>query len=223
MSGGAYPAVLGITINGVNVNTVTLFFALLAGLAALTTLIVGLSAVAGDRFGAIATIRPVAVEFAAAVALTATFGSLYLSEIVGYEPCRLCWVQRVFMYPAALLLVAALVLRRRNSGDGDWSSLTGPARRLVAAAGVWALIGLPVAAFHRYEQAVGGVGDFCDQDNPCSLRWVEEFGFVTIPVMAGVGFVTIATMAAVALKSGAPDQTQAPRNVGDSLAPLEHH
>lgn len=33
------------------------------------------------------------------VACVATLGSLYLSEILGYEPCKLCWFQRILMYP----------------------------------------------------------------------------------------------------------------------------
>ena len=62
------------------------------------------------------------------------------------------------------------------------------------AAGALAVPGLAVAVFHRYEQAFGGVGDFCDADNPCSLRWVNEFGFMTIPTMAGIGFFTVAVL-----------------------------
>lgn len=38
------------------------------------------------------------------VALVATLGSLYLSEIRHFNPCPLCWFQRIFMYPQAILL-----------------------------------------------------------------------------------------------------------------------
>ena len=150
---------------------------------AIVALLVALASLAsyftGDKLGIWAAVRPLAHEFAAAVAVTATLGSLYLSEVADYRPCRLCWVQRGFMYPAALLLVAALAARK------DW---------LARIAGVWAVLGLGVSVFHRYEQAYGGVGEFCEQDNPCSLVWVREFGIITIPTMAGIGFLTIATM-----------------------------
>ena len=196
----------------------TLFFALLAGLATLVTLSIAVSAATRDPLGINAAIRPVAVELAAAVAVTATLGSLYLSEIVGYEPCRLCWIQRGFMYPAALLLVLALVLNR-----GADRSLSGVARGVVAGAGLLALIGLPVSVFHRYEQAAGGVGEFCDQDNPCSLRWVEEFGVVTIPVMAGVGFVTIIALVALALgRQTTVTATDHQNSIEAQQAELEH-
>lgn len=43
------------------------------------------------------------------VALIATIGSLYFSEIRGFRPCVLCWYQRIMMYPLAVVLgVAAL-------------------------------------------------------------------------------------------------------------------
>jgi disulfide bond formation protein DsbB len=165
-----------------SVDAVTLFFALLALVAGLSSAAAVGSVLSGDRFGLWAALRPLAVEFAAAVAVTATAGSLYLSEVVGYTPCQLCWVQRAFMYPAALALVGAALTRRPV---------------LAWVGGGLAAIGLPIAIFHRYDQAVGGAGGVCDEANPCSLKWVEEFGFVTIPTMAALGFLAIATFVAL--------------------------
>lgn len=161
------------------VDTITLFLALLAVVAILTSVVSLVSWFTGDRLGVWAAIGPVAVEFAAAVAITAMLGSLYLSEGANYTPCRLCWVQRGFMYPAAILLALAVATRRRV---------------LWMIAGALAVIGLPVSIYHRYEQAVGSSDGFCDPDNPCSLVWVREFGFLTIPTMAGIGFLTIAVL-----------------------------
>ena len=43
------------------------------------------------------------------VALIATLGSLYFSEVQGFRPCVLCWYQRIAMYPLAVILgIAAL-------------------------------------------------------------------------------------------------------------------
>src|SRR3989344_3377205 len=42
------------------------------------------------------------------IALVATLGSLFYSEIAGYQPCQLCWYQRILMYPQVLLLALAL-------------------------------------------------------------------------------------------------------------------
>lgn len=161
-------------------ETATLFFALLAGALALLLFALGAAALfdRSDRSGFRAAIRSVSLEVAAVVAVVCTAGSLYLSEVAGFLPCRLCWVQRAFMYPAALLLVAALVTKQRL---------------LATLAAVLAGIGLPVALFHRYEQAAGEIGGVCDASNPCSGRWINHFGFVTIPTMAAVGFLAILT------------------------------
>ncbi len=165
------------------VETVTFFFALLAAVAALTTMAVVFSAMAGDALGVLTFLRPVAIELAAAVAVTATIGSLYLSEVAGFDPCRLCWVQRAFMYPAGLLLVIAAVTGRQKP---------------MLVAGLLAIGGLAVAVFHRVEQAAGGFGSICDPSTPCSSRWVEHFGFVTIPTMAAAGFAAVVALVALA-------------------------
>src|SRR5690625_6406755 len=42
-------------------------------------------------------------------ALIATVGSLFYSEVMGYVPCDLCWIQRIFMYPLVIIYgIAAL-------------------------------------------------------------------------------------------------------------------
>jgi disulfide bond formation protein DsbB len=167
-------------------ETETTFFALLALALAALVAGLGLSAVfdRSGRLGLINQIRPVSLELAAAVAVVCTFGSLYLSEVVGYVPCRLCWIQRAFMYPAALVLVAALVTRRRSLALGGLGL---------------AVFGLPVSIFHRVEEEVGSIGNVCEVANPCSYKWINHFGFVTIPTMAGIGFIGIITLASLYL------------------------
>lgn len=169
-------------------ETATLFFALLA-----MALVAGLVALAvawvvgrGRERSLIAPVRAVAVELAAAIAVVAMLGSLYLSEVANFRPCRLCWVQRGFMYPAAVLLVGALV--RRSKGG-----------LLVKVAGLLALIGLPISLFHRWDQWTGQASGLCDAVNPCSARWVNHFGFVTIPTMAAIGFTGVLALVALQL------------------------
>ena len=185
-------------------ETVTLFFALCALALGGVTIVVAIAALVdrGDRLGIVAQARAVALPAAAVVATACTAGSLYLSEVIGYVPCRLCWVQRGFMYPAALLLVAALTTRRRALGS---------------IAGVLAAFGLAVAVFHRVEQAVGEIGGVCDAVNPCSGVWVEHFGFVTIPTMAAIGFLAILLFTLLA-RSGRPDDRPLPTDGAHALA-----
>ena len=43
-----------------------------------------------------------------AASIVAMFGSLYFSEIKQYEPCSLCWYQRIIMYPFTIIIGIAL-------------------------------------------------------------------------------------------------------------------
>ena len=47
------------------------------------------------------------------VALTATLGSLYYSEVAHFLPCKLCWYQRIGIYPLAVVLLIAALRRDR--------------------------------------------------------------------------------------------------------------
>lgn len=49
------------------------------------------------------------------VCVVAVAGSLYLSEVLNYEPCKLCWFQRIFMYPQLFLL--GIATYRGTSGS----------------------------------------------------------------------------------------------------------
>ncbi len=118
-------------------------------------------------------------ELAAAIAVVATLGSLFMSEIAGFTPCLLCWVQRGFMYPLAVVL---LVNRR----------LGVPSLSLA----IWASVGAVVSAYHYAEEHIPALArsSFCGPEIPCSLIWFERFEFVTLPFMAFSGFVAIATL-----------------------------
>lgn len=45
-----------------------------------------------------------ALYFAWVIALVSLLASVYYSEVLGMEPCRLCWYQRIGMFPLALFL-----------------------------------------------------------------------------------------------------------------------
>src|SRR4051794_28483802 len=113
-----------------------------------------------------------------ALALVATCGSLYFSEIAGFVPCRLCWFQRIAMYPlAAVLLVAAV---RRDT------------RGAFAYAAALPLIGAAVSAYHIYiEIHPEAESASCKVGVPCSVKWIDQFGYVTIPVLALTAFLSI--------------------------------
>ena len=171
-----------------------LLFSLLSLLALAASVGLAITLVS-SRYRAAASLElgPYALPMAATVAAVATFGSLYLSEVEGFVPCLLCWVQRGFMYPLAVLLIVAA-----------WK----PFRGVPQIALVLSAVGGLVAAYHYGEQRgwVGGSEQFCDVAAPCTYVWVEQFGFMSIPFMAFTGFLMIALLAGLRML-GEPSHT----------------
>ena len=46
----------------------------------------------------------------------------------------------------------------------------------------------------------------CDPNNPCTLIWVERFGYLTIPTMALSAFALIITLLLVARPTDVPEE-----------------
>jgi disulfide bond formation protein DsbB len=110
-------------------------------------------------------------------ALISTLGSLYYSEIRGFEPCKFCWFQRIFMYPQVILLGVALYKKHYFM----------KAYGLILSA-----IGAVIALNHVNLQHTGSSFLPCSangQSVSCSKVFVIHLGYVTIPAMALTGFV----------------------------------
>lgn len=193
-----------------DVDTVTLFLAMLAVLGIgflLVCLVLFVVAVihgsrtASRRPALPASLQPlrmgigqVALPLAFLVALTCTVGSLYLSEVAKFPPCKLCWYQRIAMYPQVLILgIAAL----RRDVLVKWYSVP-----LV-------LIGLGISIYHYLVERFPSTVSFsCTDDVPCSTVWVWKFHFLSIPAMAGIGFALIAVLALLACNLDQPAQNK---------------
>lgn len=143
-----------------------------------------LLALAGLAAGLVGLLRPATfrdlglrngVGLAFLVAAAATAGSLLYSEHFGFEPCQLCWYQRIAMYPLVVVL-----------GVGWWFQ----DRNIVRYAVPPALIGSGISIWHLVNQWVL-TESACDVGASCAIRYVTEFGFVTIPFMALSGFIAI--------------------------------
>jgi disulfide bond formation protein DsbB len=115
------------------------------------------------------------LQIAFAVILFAALGSLVYSEILGYEPCKLCWIQRIFIYPQVLVL--GLALWGRHKGN----------RALLDLSLLMSVIGAVVALYH-YLLQLGFVPEgFCAASSgavSCAERFVMQFGYITIPLMS---------------------------------------
>jgi disulfide bond formation protein DsbB len=110
--------------------------------------------------------------------LIATIGSLYFSEIRHFIPCTLCWYQRIFMYPLAVILGIAFY---RN--DKEIFRYTLPL----------ALIGMVISGYHTLLQKIPYLQQFemCTSGIPCAKDYLNWLGFITIPMMAFVAFTII--------------------------------
>ena len=111
------------------------------------------------------------------IALAATLGSLFFSEVSDFIPCRLCWFQRIAMYPLVILLLVGAIRRDRSA----WTyALAFP------------IIGIIVGSYHKYiEIHPEAESAGCKIGAPCATKWINEFGFVTIPVLALSTFAAI--------------------------------
>jgi disulfide bond formation protein DsbB len=134
--------------------------------------------------------RRYGLYFAWIVAVTAMLGSLYFSEIRGFEPCKLCWFQRICMYPLALLLGIAAYRGERG---------------IVPYAMPLAVIGGLIALYHTLEQKIPALARIapCTVGVPCNRDYLD--GFVTIPMMALTAFVLILVFLAMGRREPAED------------------
>lgn len=105
--------------------------------------------------------------------------SLIYSNFFGYTPCYLCWFQRIFIYPSVLFSAIAMY-RKDNHIVSYIESLS------------W--FGLIFSIYHNITYYTGVSPLPCDVGASCTLHYVSEFGFVTIPFMALVSFISIITV-----------------------------
>ena len=167
-------------------NTFFTILTLLANAAvviAIVLALVSLVSTRARRFGArvLDAVGPSARLTAWLVATVATLGSLYYSEIANFVPCRLCWYQRICMYPLAVILLIGLLRRDRGV---RWY------------AAPFVIVGAPLALYHWLVERVAwfAEGSSCSAEAPCSVPWFQELGYVTLAFMAMSAFLLIGTL-----------------------------
>ena len=128
------------------------------------------------------------IAFAFGTAIIAMLGSLYYSDVALFTPCKLCWYQRILMYPLVFLFGSALVRKTRD----------------IIPYGIFlSLIAVPIATYHSYIQLVQrstGV-DRCAVTGgaSCSEVYFLHFGYITIPSLALTAFLMIITFLLLAV------------------------
>lgn len=110
------------------------------------------------------------------IALAATLGSLYFSEVVKFPPCTLCWYQRISIYPLVVIFGVAIW-----TNDRSYRKYATPLL----------LIGLILAIYHNllYFGLIPQPIVPCTGEVSCSAKQLELFAFITIPLMSLFSFI----------------------------------
>jgi len=165
----------------------------LAALAVLTEAVLGIIALIALASLVSATARKALVEvretllggelWAAWVfALVSTLGSLYFSQVANFVPCELCWFQRIAMYPLTIILLVSALRRDIRAG--------------VQYAFLFPIVGILIATYHIYiEQNPSAAPKACMVGGAsCVTKWIDKFGYITIPVLSITSFAAILTL-----------------------------
>ncbi|KQL48897.1 disulfide oxidoreductase [Brevibacillus choshinensis] len=123
------------------------------------------------------------------IALIATAGSLFFSEVLKYIPCDLCWYQRILMYPLVILLGVA-------SAKKDY--------KMSLYTLILSVIGGLISLYHYLIQKVPALhelGNACGIV-PCNSDYINWLGFITIPFLALIAFALIIVLQIIVLKNG---------------------
>jgi len=120
--------------------------------------------------------------------LVAMLGSLFYSDIMWYEPCKLCWYQRIFIYSQVFLFGIALFIKNRV---------------IVINSLVLSTIGIFISIYHYLIQtgiiktwSCSIAGDYTAS---CSDYFVMSYGYITIPMMA-ITILSLVIIAGIANK-----------------------
>jgi disulfide bond formation protein DsbB len=112
------------------------------------------------------------------VASSATLGSLFFSDVMGFVPCNMCWYQRIFMYPLVIIFLINLLY---------------PDDKVYKYAFPIVLVGLLFAIYHNLlmfglipESAVP-----CASGVPCSTEYINWLGFITIPFLSLISYLIL--------------------------------
>ncbi|WP_146547492.1 disulfide oxidoreductase [Rummeliibacillus suwonensis] len=122
------------------------------------------------------------------VSLIAMMGSLFFSEVQHFEPCKLCWYQRILMYPLVIILAVAYV--QKNA-------------RIAVTSAIFSCLGTCIALYHYGIQKVPALQESAISCGrvPCTSDYINWLGFITIPLLSLVAFILIAGTSFYMLKT----------------------
>lgn len=121
------------------------------------------------------------------IAAISTAGSIFLSNVMDFPPCNLCWYQRIFMFPLVVIL---------------WNGYALEDRKIHYYALPFILSGFLTAIYHNllYYKWISVALIPCTAGASCTERQLNLFGFLSIPMMSLGSFTLILILMFVHLK-----------------------
>ncbi len=123
-----------------------------------------------------------AILFSAWVLVTvSTLGSLFFSHIMEFAPCVLCWYQRICLFPLVIILATGLF-------PFD--------KRVIKYSLPLAIAGWITAFYHNllYSGIIPQDLQPCSRGVSCTEKYIDLFGFLTIPMLSLISFSIIITL-----------------------------
>ena len=108
--------------------------------------------------------------------------SLFFSSVLEYEPCVLCWYQRICLFPMIFILAAGLF-------PAFDKSVIKYALPLSIAGGL--------TAFYHTLLYAGIIPESiqpCSKGVSCTEKYIELFGFVSIPMLSFLAFSSLVAL-----------------------------
>ncbi len=108
-------------------------------------------------------------------------GSLFFSHVMEFAPCVLCWYQRIFLFPLVIILTSGLFPFDKS---------------VVKYALPLAIAGWLTAFYHNlvYSGVISHDLQPCSKGVSCTEKYIDLFGFLTIPMLSLVSFSIIITL-----------------------------
>ena len=108
--------------------------------------------------------------------------SVFFSYVLEYEPCVLCWYQRICLFPLIFIFAAGLL----PTFD----------KNVIKYALPLAIVGGVIAFYHTllYAGIIPESIQPCSKGVSCTEKYIELFGFVSIPMLSFFAFAALVTL-----------------------------
>lgn len=108
-------------------------------------------------------------------------GSVFFSYVLEFEPCVLCWYQRICLFPLVLILAAGLFPFDKS---------------VVKYALPLAIAGGLTAFYHTllYAGIIPESIQPCSKGVSCTEKYIELFGFISIPMLSFFAFAAVTAL-----------------------------